>query len=261
MKSMSALFAPDFLKGEVAVITGGGTGIGFSIAKAFCELGADVVLTSRKMEHLEEAKEKIKNETRRDALIATGDVRKEDDVKSVVNAAKETFGKVTILINNAAGNFRCDTEKLSYNGWKSVTGIVLDGTFLFSREVFPLMKENGGGKILNIVAASAWTGNPKTAPSASAKAGVDVLTKTLALEWAPHHIRVNALAPGATETEGAKQALWATPGEYDRIKEAVPLKRFAEPIEMAYAAIFLVSPLSSYITGETLVVDGGLWLK
>lgn len=261
MKSISALFAADLLKGEVAVITGGGTGIGFSIAKAFCELGADVVLTSRKMEHLEKAKEKIKSETGKDALIITCDVRHEDEVKAVVNAAKDKFGKVSMLVNNAAGNFRCETEKLSFNGWKAVTGIVLDGTFLFSREVFSAMKENGGGKILNIVATYAWTGNPRTAHSASAKAGVDTLTKTLAREWAPYHIRVNALAPGATETEGAKEALWANPGEYERIKEAVPLKRFAEPEEMAYAAVFLTSPLGDYITGETLVVDGGLWLK
>lgn len=254
-----SFYAKNLLEGEVAVITGGGTGIGYACAAAFAELGAKVVLTSRKLENLELAAEKIKKETQKEALPIACDVRKEEEVKALMQKTKEHFGKLSILVNNAAGNFRCETEKLSSGGWKAVTGIVLDGTFFCSREAFPYLKESQGN-ILNIVAAYAWTGNPRTAPSASAKAGVDTLTKTLAVEWAPHGIRVNALAPGATETEGPKRALWGNPGEYDRIQNRVPLRRFAEPREIALAAVFLVSRLGAYVTGETLVVDGGLWL-
>jgi NAD(P)-dependent dehydrogenase (short-subunit alcohol dehydrogenase family) len=171
------------------------------------------------------------------------------------------FGAIDILVNNAAGNFICPADKLSVNGWNAVVNIVLNGSFYCSRAAGLHMIESGrGGNILNIVAAYAWTGGPLTVHSASAKAGVVAMTRTLAVEWAHHKIRVNAIAPGPVETQGAGDRLWASPGSRDAMIRTVPRGRIGESREVADAAAFLVSDFADFITGEVLVMDGGQWL-
>jgi enoyl-[acyl-carrier-protein] reductase (NADH) len=168
------------------------------------------------------------------------------------------FGRIDVLINNAAGNFVCRAEDLSPNGWNAVIGIVLNGSFFCSRAVGRQMIERGqGGSIVSILANYVWTGSPGTIHSAAAKAGVLSMTQTLAAEWARYGIRVNAVAPGPIESPGAAKQLWNSEDAVRRITEMVPLKRWGQPSEVADAVAFLVSPLASYITGDTLTIDGG----
>ncbi len=248
------------LKDRVAIVTGGGTGLGKAMALEFARLGARIVVASRKLENLEETVQAIKARGG-EALAVPVDVREPAQVDRLVSKTKEKFGKIDILVNNAAGNFICRAEDLSVNGWRAVVGIVLDGTFYCSRAVGKEMIAQGtGGNILSILATYAWTGGPGTIHSACAKAGVLALTKTLAVEWAKYKIRVNAIAPGPIDTQGAGQALWGSPQAYKIIEDSVPVKRFGQPIEVAQAASYLVSDYGSFITGEALVIDGGQWL-
>ncbi len=255
------MFATRVLAGHTAIVTGGGTGIGLAIARALGALGADIVIASRNQAHLDEGIASLKDvECRTLGVIV--DVRKPDDVDRMVAAAIEAFGKVDILINNAAGNFICKAEDLSPNGWNSVIGIVLNGGFYCSRAVGRhMIARGGGGSIVSILANYAWTGSAGTIHSASAKAGVMAMTQTLAVEWAPHRIRVNAVAPGPVESPGAAKQLWNTDAAVEKITGSVPLARWAKGSEIADAVSFLVSPHASYITGEVLTVDGGQWLK
>ena len=248
------------LDGRVAIITGGGTGIGFGIASEYARLGARVVLASRNEKHLEPAAEAL---TARgaDVLTVRTDVREPEDVERMVEAAIARFGGIDILVNNAAGNFICQAEKLSPNGWDAVVNIVLNGTFYCSRAVGIRMIESGrGGNILNIVAAYAWTGGPGTIHSACAKAGVVCMTQTLAVEWARYKIRVNAIAPGPVETEGAGSKLWASPEVREAMLRSVPRGRMGTVEEVAHACAYLVSDFADFITGDVLVMDGGQWL-
>lgn len=250
----------DTLKDRVAIITGGGTGLGRAMALEFARLGAKIVLASRKLENLQKTVREIEELGGR-ALAVPTDVREPAQVDNLVAVTKERFSKIDILVNNAAGNFICPAEALSVNGWRAVVGIVLDGTFHCSRAVGKEMIARGtGGNILNIIATYAWTGGPGTIHSACAKAGVLAMTKTLAVEWAKYKIRVNAIAPGPVDTEGAAQALWPTPEAKQFVEKTVPLGRFGEPIEIAHAAAYLVSDYARFITGTTLVIDGGQWL-
>lgn len=248
------------LDGRVAIITGGGTGIGFGIASEYARLGARLVLASRNEKHLEPAAQ---------ALIAKGaevlavrtDVREPEDVDRMVEAAIARFGGIDVLVNNAAGNFICLAEKLSPHGWNAVVNIVLNGTFYCSRAVGLRMIESGrGGNILNIVAAYAWTGGPGTIHSACAKAGVVCMTQTLAVEWARYKIRVNAIAPGPVETEGAGSKLWASAEFREAMLRSVPRGRMGTVEEVAQASAYLVSDFADFISGEVLVMDGGQWL-
>jgi NAD(P)-dependent dehydrogenase (short-subunit alcohol dehydrogenase family) len=248
------------LKERVAIVTGGGTGLGKAMALELSRLGAKVVVASRKLENLEQVVQEIKAQGG-DALAVRVDVREPAQVDHLVAKTREKFGKIDILINNAAGNFICRAEDLSVNGWRAVVGIVLDGTFFCSRAVGKeMIAQGGGGNILSILATYAWTGGPGTIHSASAKAGVLAMTKTLAVEWAKYHIRVNAIAPGPIDTQGAGKALWGSPEAYKIVENSVPLKRFGQSREVANAAAYLVSDYGSFITGEALVMDGGQWL-
>lgn len=256
------MFTADLLAGQTAIITGGGTGLGLAMAQRFASLGANVVLASRTQAHLDDGAAAIVA-TVPDAGVLTVamDVRKPEDVDRMVTAAVSRFGRVDILINNAAGNFVCKAEELSPNGWSSVINIVLNGSFYCSRAVGRHMIASGhGGSIVSILANYVWTGSAGTIHSAAAKAGVMSMTQTLAVEWARHKIRVNAVAPGPIESPGAAKQLWASEADVARITDMVPLKRWGQPSEVADAVTFLVSPLSAYITGDVLTVDGAAWL-
>lgn len=254
------MFDSRVLDGQVAVITGGGTGIGLAIATALGRLGAKVAIASRSDDHLNAGLEAL--EQAKVAAIAVGvDVRDPDQVDAMVAKTIEAFGRIDVLVNNAAGNFICRAEDLTPNGWNAVINIVLNGSFYASRAVGRhLIARGGGGSIVSILANYAWTGSAGTIHSASAKAGVMAMTQTLAVEWASHRIRVNAVAPGPIESPGAARQLWSTPEAVKQITDAVPLGRWGRADEIANAVSFLVSPYASYITGEIMTVDGGQWL-
>ena len=255
------MFEPGLFKDHVAVITGGGTGIGLAIARRLGALGARVAIASRNSVHLEQGCASLR-ESGVDALAVQLDVRKPEQVDEMVERTVKHFGGLDILVNNAAGNFICRAEDLSPNGWNAVIGIVLNGSFYCSRAVGQYMiARKRGGSIVSILANYVWTGSPGTIHSAAAKAGVMSMTQTLASEWAPHRIRVNAVAPGPIEASpGAAKQLWSTQEAVDRITATVPLKRWGRPEEVADAVAFLAAPQSGFITGEILTIDGGTWI-
>jgi NAD(P)-dependent dehydrogenase (short-subunit alcohol dehydrogenase family) len=248
------------LAGRVAIITGGGTGIGRAIAHEYARLGAKLLLASRSAEHLESAAGELRSQGAEVATWPT-DVRVPEQVDRMCDEAVRRFGSLDVLVNNAAGNFICPAEKLSPNGWNAVVNIVLNGTFYCSRAAgLRMIESKRGGNILNIVAAYAWTGGPGTIHSACAKAGVVTMTRTLAVEWARFKIRVNALSPGPVETEGAGSKLWASPEAREEMLKTVPRGRTGNAQEVAHAAAYLASDFADFITGEVMVMDGGQWL-
>ncbi len=244
---------------QVAIVTGGGSGIGLAIAEEVARLGGSVVLAGRKAERLEAAAAAI-GAAGGKALAKATDVRQPDQVDELVGAALAWGGRLDMLVNAAAGNFLVDADQLSVNGWLAVVNTVLNGTFFCTRAAGRAMIADGrGGRVLSVVASYAWTGGPHTVHSASAKAGVVAMTRTLAAEWAKHGIRVNAVCPGPTDTEGARP-LWQDPEAQHRILASIPAGRFGQPAEIAQAASYLLSPYADFITGEVLVIDGGEWL-
>ena len=254
------MFTPSLLKGKVAVVTGGGTGIGLGVARRLGELGARIAVGSRNSENLERGTAELRH-AGLDPLAVQIDVRNTEQVEEMVQRVVRHFGHIDILINNAAGNFVCRAEDLSPNGWKAVIDIVLNGSFYCSREVGRhMIARGGGGAIVSILANYVWTGSAGTIHSAAAKAGVMSMTQTLAVEWARHGIRVNAVAPGPIESPGAARQLWSTPEAVERITRMVPLQRWGKPEDVADAVAFLVSEHAGFITGETLTLDGGAWL-
>ncbi len=254
------MFTSSLLKDKVAIVTGGGTGLGLAIAKRMGALGADIAIGSRQAVHLEQGTADLRH-AGLDPLAVQVDVRKPEQVDEMVGRVVRHFGHIDILINNAAGNFICRAEDLSPNGWNAVVGIVLNGSFYCSRAVGRhLIARGRGGSIVSILANYVWTGSAGTVHSAAAKAGVMSMTQTLAVEWAGHNIRVNAVAPGPIESPGAAEKLWNTPDAVRRITETIPLKRWGKPEDVADAVTFLVSDHASFITGEILTVDGGSWL-
>lgn len=257
---MSKTMLPEgTLSGQTAVVTGGGSGIGLGIARELGMLGAHVVLAGRKPERLEEAQTLLANDGIETIAVPT-DIRDAAQVDALMNRAAEETGRLDMLVNSAAGNFIVDSDKLSVNGWNAVVNTVLNGTFYCTRAAGLKMIELGhGGRILSIVASYAWTGGPKTLHSVAAKAGVVAITRTLGVEWAHHGIRVNAICPGPTDTEGARP-LWADPAEEARLKGKIPVGRFGTVEEMARAASYLLSPYADFVNGEVLVIDGGEWL-
>jgi len=243
-------------EGEVAVVTGGGTGLGLEISRGLAALGARVVVASRNVEH----HAALRDEARIrgwDVESLALDVREPKLVRESAERVIATHGRVHVLVNNAAGNFVCPAERLSPNAWRAVLSIVLDGTFYCSQSFGRSMIAAREGRILNIVATYAWTGMPGVVHSASAKAGVLAMTKSLAAEWSRFNLRVNAIAPGPFHSEGARQNLWPDPEVERAIAERIPLKRFGTADEVAAHSLYLLSPACDYVTGECLVVDGG----
>jgi 2,4-dienoyl-CoA reductase [(3E)-enoyl-CoA-producing], peroxisomal len=251
-------FSSELLKGRAALVTGGGTGICRGIALALADAGCDVAIASRKIEHLEPTAGEIRQRSVR-AVAVAGDVRIPADVDGMVSRTVDAFGRLDVLVNGAAGNFVCLADALSPNGFGTVVDIDLKGTFNVSRAAHSHLKKQGGA-ILNISATLQLLGTVGQSHAAAAKAGIDSLTRTLAVEWGPHRIRVNGLAPGPVEgTEGV--ARLTTPASRKMIEEHCPLGRMASIDEVATAAVFLCSDAASMITGVTVVLDGGLWLR
>lgn len=254
----------DALKGKTIVVTGGGSGLGKSMATYFLELGANIVITSRNLEKLKAAQAEMEAATGGNVLPVACDVRNYDEVENVVKESVAAFGEVDVLLNNAAGNFISPTERLSANAFDTIIDIVLKGTknctLAFGKHWIDHKQTNKN--VLNIVTTYAWTGSAYVVPSASAKAGVLAITRSLAVEWAKYGMRFNAIAPGPFPTKGAWDRL--LPGDlkekFDLAKK-VPLKRVGDHQELANLAAYLVSDFSAYVNGEVITIDGGEWLK
>jgi NAD(P)-dependent dehydrogenase (short-subunit alcohol dehydrogenase family) len=260
---MEGMLKPGSLKDRTIIVTGGGTGLGKSMGKYFLELGANLVITSRKLDVLEKTASSLSSETGGKVLPVQCDVRKYEEIENVIKSAEKEFGQVHAVLNNAAGNFISPTERLSHRAFDIVVDIVLKGTYYTTLAAGKnWIEKKQPGVFLNIVTTYAWTGSGYVVPSACGKAGVLALTRSLAVEWAKYKIRSNAIAPGPFPTEGAWSRL--LPG--DLVKkfdpaERIPLKRVGEHQELANLAAYLISDYSSYVNGEVITIDGGEWLR
>ena len=247
--------------GQVVVVTGGGTGLGKAIAVEFGRVGAAVVIASRKEEHLASGVAAVQ-ETGARALAVSVDIRNPERVSEVFDEIEAALGLPNVLINNAAGNFPVPAEDMSPNAWRTVVDIVLNGTFFCSREFGRRhIAAEAPGAIVNIGASYAWTGGPGFAHSAAAKAGVKNMTESLAVEWGPYGIRVNGLVPGLFPHEDEVAAIRSVPERRKNDAARCPGQRVGYPRELGWAATFLCSPFASFVTGETLVVDGANWQR
>jgi len=260
---MKGMLKENSLVDKVILVTGGGSGLGKSMVKYFLELGANVVITSRREEVLNEVAKEFNSKYKPEVFPVSCDVRKIDQVENVINESFKKFGKIDCLVNNAAGNFISPTERLSTRAFDAVIDIVLKGTINFTLTLGKRwIKDKSEGNILNIVTTYSWTGSGYVVPSACAKAGVLSMTRSLAVEWAKYKIRSNAIAPGPFPTKGAWERL--LPGDlkdkFDPAKK-VPVGRVGEHQELSNLAAYLLSDYSSYINGEVITIDGAEWLK
>ena len=252
------------LEGKVVLITGGSRGIGEETAIRCAKAGANVVVTSRKLPDLEKVVGKIEKLGRKSMAVATH-VGKLDQIQSLVDQVVAEFGKIDVLVNNAGTNFFMPAIDMTEKGWDTIMNLNLKGLFFLSQAVARVMKEKGGGKIVNIASTSGLKVQPATGHYSIAKAGVVMATKVMALEWAEYSIRVNCIAPGAIQTQLYESIFSFLGDEAEKAKEdfaaTIPLKRAGDPREIADAIIFLASNASSYMTGQTFAVDGGMLLK
>jgi peroxisomal 2,4-dienoyl-CoA reductase len=250
------IFRDDTLAGHVVLVTGGGTGICRGIARAFARLGADVCIASRKPDVIARAADELRAETGRPVLGLSADVRDPDAMARAVAATIERFGKLDTLVNGAAGNFLVPAAALSPNGFRTVVDIDLVGTFVASRAAFEPLRASGDGLVLNISATLHYHGTPLQIHASAAKAGVDAVTRNLAVEWGRFGIRACGIAPGPiADTEGMRRL---APGDIaDKAKAQIPAGRFGTIDEIAAAAVYLRSRAARYVTGHVLVVDGG----
>ena len=260
---MRGMLKENSLKDKVILVTGGGSGLGKSMVEYFLELGANVIITSRREELLNDVAKEFNSKYKSEVFPIACDVRKIEEVEKVITDSFKKFGKIDCLLNNAAGNFISPTERLSTRAFDAVIDIVLKGTINFSLTLGKKwIKDNSEGNILNIVTTYSWTGSGYVVPSACAKAGVLSMTRSLAVEWAKYKIRSNAIAPGPFPTKGAWERL--LPGDlkdkFDPSKK-VPVGRVGEHHELSNLAAYLLSEYSSYINGEVITIDGAEWLK
>jgi len=256
------MLPPGTFAGEVVAITGGGTGLGKAMAVEFARLGANVAILSRKEEQRRRGIEAVEAAGGR-ACGAEVDIRQPEQIARAFDEVERALGPIGVLVNNAAGNFPVVSEELSPNGWRAVTQIVLDGTFFCSRELATRRIAAGlPGAILNIGATYAFSGGPGAVHSAAAKAGVQNMTQTLAVEWAHHGIRVNLLAPGMfPHDDMAPQMKANRPEGYSEAGKQIPAGRVGRLHELGWAATYLCSPYAAYVSGHVFVIDGANWLR
>lgn len=251
-------FNPNVLRGKVAFVTGGGSGICYTIAEVLMRHGCKTAIASRNKERLEKAAAELQKVTSQECLPVVMDVRKPSEIMTAVDAALSRFGKIDFLINGAAGNFLCPAASMSFNAFKTVMEIDTQGTFNVTKVVFDKYMKTNGGVIINISATLPIRGVPLQAHASSAKAAIDTLTKCLATEWGQLGIRVVGVSPGPiAETEGISRLA----GDRQKyISENIPLLKLGNKLDIAYAVLYLLTPVASYITGHTMVVDGGDWM-
>lgn len=259
LPSYTHLYSPTLLKGRVAFITGGGSGIGFRIAELFMRHGCDTIIASRNKERVAEAAHKLRQATGQSCVSVTLDVRDETSIERALDLALERFPRIHILVNNAAGNFVCPMSNLTPKGFRTVMDIDTMGTFNTSLALYRRCFKEHGGVIVNISATISYRGQMLQVHAGAAKAAIDAMTKHMAVEWGPDKVRINSLAPGPISgTEGMRRLGGHLKGQNPFA--SVPLGRAGTKTDMAHCALFLASPLASYVTGSTLVADGGSWM-